>query len=86
LVRRFTEPAHCLIDMKQTSLLDQIIGCLVMDPEGETYRVSGYKQIHEMFEPYIQLTRRSDNKEVYVTLNAYAEMCDIADDATLPVR
>ena len=57
-----------------------------MDPEGETYRVSGYKQIHEMFEPYIQLTRRSDNKEVYVTLNAYAEMCDIADDATLPVR
>ena len=23
---------------------------------------------------------------MYVTLNAYAEMCDIADDATLPVR
>ena len=72
--------------MKQTDILSQIIGCLVMDPEGETYRVSGYKQIHEMFEPYIQLTRRSDNKEVYVTLSAYAQMCDIADDATLPVR
>ena len=57
-----------------------------MDPEGETYRVSGYKQIHEMFEPYIQLTRRSDNKEVYVTLTAYSHMCDIADDANLAVR
>ena len=56
-----------------------------MDPEGETYRVSGYKQIHEMFEPYIQLTRRSDNKEVYVTLSAYDKMCDIADDVNLPV-
>ena len=71
--------------MKQTSLLESIIGVLVMDPEGETYRVSGYKQIHEMFEPYIQLTRRSDNKEVYVTLSAYDKMCDIADDANLPV-
>ena len=72
--------------MKQTDILDQIIGCLVMDPEGETYRVSGYKKIHEMFEPYIQLTRRSDNKEVYVTLTAYSHMCDIADDANLAVR
>ena len=72
--------------MKQTDILSQIIGCLVMDPEGETYRVSGYKQVHEMFEPYIQLTRQTDNKEVYVCLSAYAEMCDIADDATLPVR
>jgi len=72
--------------MKQTDILSQIIGCLVMDPEGETYRVSGYKQIHEMFEPYIQLTRRSDNKEVYVTLSAYVEMCDIAEECFLPVR
>jgi hypothetical protein len=72
--------------MKQTDILSQIIGCLVMDPEGETYRVSGYKQVHEMFEPYIQLTRQTDNKEVYVCLSAYAEMCDIADNATLPVR
>ena len=71
--------------MKQTDILSQIIGCLVMDPEGETYRVSGYKQVHEMFEPYIQLTRQTDNKEVYVCLSAYAEMCDIADNATLPV-
>jgi len=39
-----------------------------------------------MFEPYIQLTRQTDNKEVYVCLSAYAEMCDIADNATLPVR
>ena len=72
--------------MKQTDIMDQIIGCLVMDPEGETYRVSGYKQIHEMFEPYIQLTRQTDNKVVYVCLSAYAEMCDIADDANLAVR
>ena len=72
--------------MKQTDILSQIIGCLVMDPEGETYRVSGYKQVHEMFEPYIQLTRQTDNKEVYVCLSAYAEMCDIADNATHPVR
>jgi hypothetical protein len=72
--------------MKQTEILDQITGVQVMDPEGVVYRVTGYKQVHEMFEPYIQLTRQTDNKVVYVALNAYAEMCDIADNATLPVR
>jgi len=72
--------------MKQTEILDQITGVQVMDPEGVVYRVTGYKQVHEMFEPYFQLTRQTDNKVVYVCLSAYAEMCDIADDANLAVR
>ena len=76
--------------MKKTTkwqdIMDEIIGVQVMDPDGEVYMVTGSKRIHEMFEPYIKLLRLSDNKEVYVCLSAYAEMCDIADNATLPVR
>ena len=72
--------------MKQTDILSQIIGCLVMDPDGEVYMVTGSKRIHEMFEPYIKLYRLSDKKEVYVSLSAYAVMCDIAEECFLPVR
>lgn len=76
--------------MKKTTpwqdIMDQIIGVHVMDPDGEVYMVTGSKRIHEMFEPYIKLLRISDNKEVYVSLDAYGHMCDIADEADILVR
>ena len=76
--------------MKKTTpwqdIMDQIIGVQVMDPDGEVYMVTGSKRIHEMFEPYIKLYRLSDKKEVYVSLSAYAVMCDIAEECFLPVR
>ena len=72
--------------MKFTHIMDQIIGVQVMDPDGEVYQVRGSKQVHEMFEPWIKLVRLSDKKEVYVTLSAYNDMCDIAEECFLPVR
>ena len=72
--------------MKFTHIMDQIIGVQVMDEDGEVYQVRGSEQIHEMFEPYIKLYRFSDKKEVYVSLNRYVDMCDIAEECFLPVR
>ena len=92
---QITAPPHCPMNvmtkpnqvMKRSDILDQIIGVLVMGQDGVKYRVTGWKQVHEMFEPYIELTAVGDyiDLPIYVTLRAYADMCDIADNAHLPV-